>query len=51
MNKRNKWGIPEWENVLDKRVTIDPEIKQYAEDKLKKLREDFGICYDERRDK
>jgi len=41
------WGLREWTNVLRLRGTIDPATIEYVEQRLKELKEDYHICYDE----
>lgn len=41
------WGVKQWENVLKLRGTIDPSTIEYAELRLRELRQGNDICYDE----
>jgi len=46
--ERNNWGIPQWENVLKHKGTINPDTIEFAEYRLAQLRQSSGICYDDR---
>lgn len=45
ISHRNRWGIPEWENVLKLKGRICPSTITYAEKRLRELYADKGICY------